>query len=88
MIWSVSDVDFRKEDVVRKVDLPVARLSLAQKLDLMETLWADLSRDETNVESPAWHKTILEDRQKAFRTGKIKASDWEQAKKRIRKRVS
>jgi putative addiction module component (TIGR02574 family) len=88
MILPISEVHLRKEDVVRKVDLPVARLSLAQKLDLMETLWADLSRDETKVESPTWHRTVLEDRRKAFRAGKITASDWEQAKKRIRKRVS
>jgi len=73
---------------VARVDLPVAHLSLAQKLDLMETLWAELSRDAKNLESPAWHKTVLEDREEAFNTGKVSASDWEQAKKRIRKNVS
>jgi len=73
---------------VKRVELPISRLSLAQKLDLMETLWAELTRDETNLESPAWHKTILEDREKALRAGKVTASDWEQAKKRIRKKVS
>ncbi len=61
---------------------------MAQKLDLMETLWAELSREERNLESPAWHKAVLEDREEAFRTGKVSASDWEQAKKRIRKNVS
>ena len=78
----------KKEDTMKRIDLPVSRLSLAQKLDLMETLWADLSRDDTKLESPEWHKTVLEDREKAFKAGKISASDWEQAKKRIRKRVS
>jgi putative addiction module component (TIGR02574 family) len=73
---------------VKRVELPVSRLSLAQKLDLMETLWADLSRDEKKLESPAWHKTVLEDREKAFKAGKVSASDWEEAQKRIRKRVS
>jgi putative addiction module component (TIGR02574 family) len=72
---------------MKRVDLPVSRLSLAQKLDLMETLWADLSRDDTKLESPAWHKTVLEDREKAFKSGKVPASDWGQAKKRIRKRA-
>ena len=73
---------------MKRVDLPVSRLSLAQKLDLMETLWADLSRDEKKLESPAWHKAVLEDREEAFKAGKVTASDWEQANKRIRKRVS
>lgn len=54
----------------------------------METLWADLTRDESKFESPAWHKTVLEDRERAFKAGKLTVSDWEQAKKRIRKRVS
>jgi len=73
---------------VKKVDLPISRLSLAQKLDLMETLWADFSRDEEKLESPAWHKAVLEDREAALRAGKVTASDWEHAKKRIRKKVS
>lgn len=73
---------------MKRVELPLSRLALAQKLDLMETLWADLTRDETKLESPAWHKTILEDREKALRAGKVTVSDWEQAKKRIKKKVS
>ena len=81
-------VSLRKESAMKKVDLHVSQLSLAQKLDLMETLWAELSRDEKSLESPAWHKDVLADREAAFRAGKISASDWEEAKKRIRKKVS
>jgi putative addiction module component (TIGR02574 family) len=77
-----------KGNVVERVELPISDLSLAQKLDLMEALWADLSRDDKKLESPAWHRNVLEDRQKAFEAGKISASDWEEAKKRIRKNVS
>jgi len=73
---------------MKRVDLPLSHLSLAQKLDLMETLWAELSRDDTKLESPEWHKSVLENREKAFKDGKVTTSDWEQAKKRIRKRVS
>ena len=71
---------------MKRVDLPVSGLSLAQKLDLMETLWADIYRDDAKLESPEWHKTILEDREKAFKVGKMTASDWEQAKKRMEKK--
>lgn len=73
---------------MKRVDLPISRLSLDQKLDLMETLWADLARDEKNLESPAWHGTILADREKALQAGKVTVSDWKQAKKRIGKKVS
>ena len=73
---------------MKRVDLPLSKLSVAQKLDLMETLWADLTRDEKKLKSPAWHETVLKDREKAYVAGKATVSDWEQAEKRIRKRVS
>lgn len=73
---------------MKRVDLPVSELSFAQKLDLMEALWADLTRDDTKLKSPAWHETVLKDREEAFAAGKVTVSDWEQAKKRIKKKVS
>ncbi len=73
---------------MKRVDLPLSKLSVAQKLDLMETLWADLTREENKSKSPDWHETVLQDREEAFAAGKVTVSDWEQAKKRIRKKVS
>ena len=73
---------------MKRVDLSLSQLSFAQKLNLMEVLWAELTRDERKLKSPAWHETVLKDRQEAFMAGKATESDWEQAKKRIRKKVS
>jgi hypothetical protein len=73
---------------MKRIDLPLSQLSFAQKLDLMEALWADLTRDETKFKSPAWHETVLKDREEAFAAGRVTVSEWEHAKKRIRKKVS
>lgn len=73
---------------MKRVDLSLSQLSFVQKLNLMEALWADLSRDEKKLKSPAWHETILKDREEAFIAGKLTASDWERAKRRIKKKVS
>ena len=73
---------------MKRVDLSLSQLSFVQKLTLMEALWADLSRDERKLKSPAWHETILKDREEAFMAGKVTVSDWEQAKRRIKKKVS
>jgi hypothetical protein len=54
----------------------------------MEALWTDLTRDETKFKSPAWHESVLKDREEAFAAGRVTVSEWEQAKKRIRKKVS
>jgi hypothetical protein len=37
----------------------IQQMPRSEKLKLMETLWADLSRDEAEVESPAWHADAL-----------------------------
>jgi hypothetical protein len=47
-------------------------------------LWADLSRDEAQVQSPAWHGEILHDRAEAVKSGKEVFMDWEAAKKQLR----
>jgi hypothetical protein len=74
---------------MEKVDLlPLSQFTLAQKLNLMEAIWDDLSRDEERLESPAWHDEVLKDREKAIETGNASISDWENAKHRIRKNVS
>ena len=73
---------------MKKVTLPLSRFSLAQKLDLMEALWTDLSRDEKKLASPAWHDAVLKEREEAYAAGKVKVSSWEDAKKRIKKKVS
>lgn len=73
---------------MERVDLPLAKLTLAQKLDLIETLWDDISKGEPALESPAWHEAVLLDRQKALEGGKASVGDWEAAKARIRGNVS
>ena len=73
---------------MRRVDLPLCQLTFSEKLDLLEAIWADLSREEEKLESPPWHKAVLEDREAASAAGKVSVSDWEEAKERIRKNVS
>ena len=67
-----------------RADISIADLSLAQKLDLMESIWNDLSKDEQSLQSPDWHEEILHDREAALKEGKAKVSDWTDAKKRIK----
>jgi putative addiction module component (TIGR02574 family) len=73
---------------MKRATVSLTQFSFEEKLNLMEALWADLTRDETKLKSPAWHETVLKDREEAFAAGKVSVSDWEQAKKRIKKKVS
>ena len=73
---------------MNRTEFPITQLSFAQKLDLMETLWADMISQEKKLESPAWHEAVLNDREAALNAGKITVSSWEEAKERIKKNVS
>jgi hypothetical protein len=70
------------------VTLPLNEMSLSEKLRVMEALWEDLSRNSDALDSPAWHETVLQDREKKIAAGEARFTDWEQAKADIRKRVS
>jgi hypothetical protein len=64
----------------------VRKLPRAQKLRLMETLWEELSRVDTEFKSPSWHSKELVETERRVAEGKEKILDWEIAKKKLRKR--
>lgn len=72
---------------MKTIDLNLSDFTLAQKLQLLETLWDDIARDG-NIDSPEWHDSVLKDRQKAYDEDKITATDLQKAKKRIKKNLS
>ena len=59
------------------VDLPLEEMSIADKLDTMETLWNSLCETEVSVLSPDWHNEVLEERKEESFIA------WEQSKKEI-----
>lgn len=56
-----------------------------EKLKLMEALWEDLSRSDTEVESPAWHAQELAQTEQRLAEGKEEILDWDTAKKELRR---
>jgi len=73
---------------MKRLTLPLSKYTYAQKLDLLETLWGNLAKDEGTFQSPDWHKAILEDRQQELAFGNIKTTDWQEAKARIKRKVA
>ena len=66
--------------------LQLARMSKTQKLQAMEALWSDLSRDEASFESPAWHADALAETEARVKAGKTHFVDLETAKKQLARR--
>lgn len=71
----------------KMIELPLESLSLEEKLHAMESLWDDLCRHADDVESPSWHQEILAQRESAVTQGIDQFTDWESAKRAIRKQA-
>jgi Putative addiction module component len=67
--------------------LPLEEMTLQEKLAAMELLWDDLGRCPESVESPTWHKDILDERHQKVAEAEAHFVDWESAKTEIRKKV-
>ncbi len=70
------------------MELNVQDMTTIEKLQAMETLWDDLCRNVRELEPPAWHGAILQEREEQLRQGKDKFEDWDRAKTDIWKSVS
>jgi hypothetical protein len=68
--------------------LQLKKMSRNEKLMAMEALWADLSQDESSVDSPAWHEQALRQTERMVKAGKAKFVDWDDAKAILRRRVA
>lgn len=66
--------------------IQLEHMSRAEKLQTMEALWADLSKDEATVESPAWHRAVLKETEARVVSGQEKVTEWASAKQLLRKR--
>ncbi len=61
------------------VQLPLDQMTLAEKLEVMETLWEDISRRPDDLPSPDWHREVLQERKRLADAGKLKFLDWQTA---------
>ena len=59
---------------------PISRL---EKLRLMELLWADLSRVDNKLLSPAWHEDALNETAGRRARGEESLIDWADAKAKL-----
>jgi hypothetical protein len=66
--------------------LPLDQMTIEEKLIAMDELWADLSRNQQEFESPRWHGAVLKEREDRAKQGLEKPVDWEEVKDDLRRR--
>ena len=69
------------------ITLPLDQMTIEEKLRAMELLWADLSRNEQQLQSPEWHEEVLREREARVESSEESPIDWEKAKKQLRDRL-
>jgi putative addiction module component (TIGR02574 family) len=50
--------------------LEIKRMSTMERLQVMEALWDSFIEEESKIESPEWHRDILEERKRKIENGK------------------
>ena len=66
--------------------IQIERMSREEKLQTMETIWTDLSKDNAGIESPVWHHDVLKETEVRIVAGQEQIADWTTAKRILRKR--
>lgn len=66
------------------ITLEIDKMSKAEKLQAMESLWVDLSKDETSIESFSWHGDVLKETEERVSSGSESPVDWATAKQELR----
>ena len=67
-----------------KLTLPLDKMTTEEKLLALEEIWEDLCRIPGNIPSPAWHGSVLEERQQRVEDGSSAFVEWARAKQNIR----
>jgi len=68
------------------MEIILDKMTVPEKLRLMEALWTDLSRHADDMELPSWHAQALRETEQRVAEGKEVTIDWEAAKKALRER--
>ncbi len=66
--------------------ISIVGLTTSEKLNLMERLWVDLSKNPSDIPASQWHGEVLAKRLKAVEDGDVEFVDWVDAKRRLQQR--
>ncbi len=51
------------------MQIEIKNMSTSERLQTMEFIWDSLIYDDSKIDSPDWHKTILTERKKKIESG-------------------
>ncbi len=67
--------------------LRLDRMTVRDKLQVLEEIWDDLCRSAKVIPSPSWHADVLRAREKRIQQGSSRFTGWAEAKRKVRRRA-
>ncbi len=68
--------------------LPLDKMTVEEKLKLVEEIWDDLLKSPDALPLQQWHKDVLDERERLVAEGKERYIPWEQAKREIAEEIA
>jgi len=65
------------------VTLPLDKMTVEEKMQVMEAVWTDLRAKAASYPSPKWHEQLVRERVESYTAGTSQLIDWEDAKKAL-----
>jgi putative addiction module component (TIGR02574 family) len=70
------------------INPPLDEMTVEEKLQLVETIWASIAERPDELASPAWHGEVLRERERQVEAGEAHFISWDEAKKEIDHRLA
>ena len=67
--------------------IPLDKMSVEDKLQAIEEIWADIVDTPENIPSPSWHADVLQAREKRISEGTSRFLDIAAAKNAVREKI-
>lgn len=65
------------------LNIQLDSMSVVEKVQLLESVWQSLCACPGGVQSPEWHREMLEERRRRLEDGRATISAWADAKARL-----
>jgi hypothetical protein len=69
---------------MRTIEIPIEKMSLSQKMDVIQRVWDSMVQKDAPAISPAWHRDVLMQRRASIKSGEKKMLPLAEFKKRLR----
>lgn len=69
------------------VSLALKDMTVVEKLQVMEAIWDELSRNADDVPSPDWHRELLSEREAAIMRDEVRFEDWATAREKLEQAI-